>query len=200
MGMVICIVEGHGEVKTLPVLVRRIAQDLGCYVEVPAATRSTKGKIKTELGRLLALAHLELKSANQSGAVLVVLDADDECPAELGQQLKATAEQLRPDILTVIAVANREFEAWYLAGIESLGGKQGLPNNLTKPSDPEAIRNAKGWLGEHMGSYSPTIHQEKLAAVLNFEQARSSKSFARFHDRVKTMILTLMQITDRQKL
>lgn len=41
---VVCIVEGHGEVGAVPVLVRRVAQDLGVFVQVLPAIRQPKSK------------------------------------------------------------------------------------------------------------------------------------------------------------
>lgn len=193
MFMIYSVVEGHGEVKTVPLLLRRIAQEHQIYnFLAPEATRINKGSIKKdELGRILKLANIEFQAKGVNGAVLIVLDADDDCPAELGTLLREKAQQARADISVVIAVANKEFEAWYLAGIQSLQGKHGLPDIIIPHPNPENIRDAKGWLNKKMGSYSPTIHQEKLAAILDLQSARQSQSFARFYDRVSQMMMQL---------
>ncbi len=193
MSMIISVVEGYGEVTTVPILLRRIATRLEIHnFKFPKAMRITKGRlVKDELARILNLASIEFQAEGMSGGVLIVLDADDDCPADLGVLLRQKAQEARPDIPVVIAVANREFEAWYLAGIQSLQGKHGLPDLITPPTNPENIRNAKGWLGQQMGSYSPTIHQEKFAAVLDLQLARQSQSFARFYDRVSQLFQTL---------
>jgi Domain of unknown function (DUF4276) len=192
MFMIYSVVEGHGEVKTVPLLLRRIAQEHQIYnFLAPEAMRVPKGRIKDDLGRILNLANIEFQARNVNGAVLIVLDADDDCPAELGIFLRGKAQEAQADIPVVIAVANKEFEAWYLAGIQSLQGKYGLPDTIIAPTSPENIRDAKGWLNKYMGSYSPTIHQEKFAAVLDLQIARQSQSFARFYDRVSQLLQTL---------
>ena len=192
MPMIFSVVEGHGEVKTVLLLLRRIALENNKSILAPEAMRVPKGRMKDDLGRILNLANIEFQTRNVTGAVVIVLDADDDCPAELGTLLRENARQARDDIPVVIAVANREFEAWYLAGIQSLQGKHGLPSKIEPPKNPESIRDAKGWLRQQMGSYSPTIHQEKLAAVLDLQSARQSQSFARFYDRVSQLIQQLV--------
>jgi hypothetical protein len=188
MPMIFSVVEGYGEVKTVPLLLRRIAQEQQKVIFAPQSMRISRGRIKDELERILKFASIEFRTKNQIGAVLIVLDADDDCPAELGILLREKARQIRSDMQVVIAVANREFEAWYLAGIESLAGKHGISSTVKPPPDPEGIRDAKGWLGSQMGSYSPTVHQEKFAAILDLRLARASQSFARFYDRVSELI------------
>jgi hypothetical protein len=192
MFMIFSVVEGHGEVKTIPLLIRRIGDEQHIYNYLaPKAMRVPKGRIKDDLERILNLANIEFQAEDVNGAVLIVLDADDDCPAELGTLLREKAQLARADTSVVICVANKEFEAWYLAGIQSLQGKHGLPDTIMPPPNPENIRDAKGWLNTKMGSYSPTIHQDKLAAVLDLQLARQSQSFARFYDRVSQMMQQL---------
>ena len=51
---------------------------------------------------------------------------------------------------------------------------------FTPPNDPEAVRDAKGWLDRRMEnneSYSETTDQPALAALFDIEQARRADSF-----------------------
>jgi hypothetical protein len=192
MTMIVSIVEGHGEVKTVPLLVRRIAAEMAIPVYAPRAMRLPKGKMKNELPRMLALARAEVKQAEQNGGVLIVLDADDDCPAKLGVELRSKAQAAFADLPVVVGVANKEFEAWYLAAAVSLRGQRGLPNNLEPPLHPETIRNAKGWLAARMAQgYTETLDQEALAAKMDFTQAEIAPSFRRFRQRVSDLIVHL---------
>jgi len=113
--------------------------------------------------------------ARPGGAVLVVLDADEDCPKTLAAQLLRRARTGVADLPVSVVLAKREFEAWYLAAAESLRGQRGLPPDLEPPPEPEAIRGAKEWLQRHMPfgrRYSETLDQPALAAVFNLELAR----------------------------
>jgi hypothetical protein len=82
-----------------------------------------------------------------------------------------------------VVVAKSEFESWFLAAASSLVGHRGLPDSLDGPPDPEAMRDAKGWLSARMRGhpYKPTIDQAPLAARFDLGAARkTSPSFDKF--------------------
>ena len=85
------VVEGKGEVDAIPFLIRRICSELfGIYPQTTRPVRLTKSKLVQagELERAIRFAkHLNL----EQGPVLVVLDADDDCPAILGPSLRTRA-------------------------------------------------------------------------------------------------------------
>ncbi len=170
-----CIVEGHGEVEAVPVTVRRIVSlgspELVLRIQPFRVPRNRLVK-PDELERSVELA---ARRAGRNGAILIVLDGDDECPATLGPELLARAQKARSDIPIRVVLAKREFEAWFLASAESLRGRRGLDSDLEAPSDPEAIRGAKEWLTARMGTgqrYVETLDQSALAAVFDLERAR----------------------------
>ncbi len=170
---VVCIVEGHGEVGALPVLVRRVAQDLGVFVQVLPAIRQPKSKLlrSDDLKRAVQLA---AKRAGALDAILVLLDADDDCPATLAPRLLATVRAERPDRRIAVVLAEREFEAWFLAAADSLVGPKGLSDGTEPPTDPERVRDAKGWLSQAMGCrYSEVLDQPRFAARFDMAAARS---------------------------
>ena len=176
-----CIVEGHSEVATIPVLIRRIASDL--YPELPIIIerpiRAPRNLIvKTnELERRVELAAQRIGG---QGAIFIILDSDDECPAELGPAPLHRASQARSDLPIAVVIAKNEFEAWFLAAAESLRGRRGLKNDIHPPNNPEAVRDAKGWLDRQMEnneSYNETTDQPALAALFDIEQARRADSF-----------------------
>jgi hypothetical protein len=80
-----------------------------------------------------------------------------------------------------VVMANREYEAWFLASIEALRGKSGILSAAVSHPDPESPRDAKGELELRMlhgSSYSPSVDQAPLTAHLDLESAyRRCRSF-----------------------
>ncbi len=83
-----------------------------------------------------------------------------------------------------VILANREFEAWFLAAAPSLAGRQGLPSDLEVPHDLETIRDAKGRLTNARidgHPYKPTVDQAPLTSIFDIKMAReNSASFDKF--------------------
>jgi hypothetical protein len=79
-----------------------------------------------------------------------------------------------------VVLAKSEFENWFIAAAESIAGDSGLAPGLSSPSDPESIRDAKGWLQKAMPpgrKYSETIDQPSLASKFDLNAARRAPSF-----------------------
>jgi Domain of unknown function (DUF4276) len=174
------IVEGHGEVEALPVVIRRILAEAGRFANVCRPIRQPRDRLlKTnELEKAIELA---TRRIDRKGAVIVVLDSDGEPPCHLGPQLLERA-QGSASLPVKLVLAHCEWEAWYLAAAHSLSGCRGLKNPLLPPSDPEAIRGAKEWLRRNMTAnrtYSPTIDQPAFANVFDLQAARIAPSFAK---------------------
>ena len=176
-----CIVEGHAEVEAVPVLIRRVAACL--YPEqsvvIPRPTRVSRNKILEE-GELEKRVEITSTSIDGQGAIFIILDSDDDCPAQLGPELLRRAVQARSDLPIAVVLAKREFEAWFLAAAESLQGRRGLKNDIHPPNDPEVIRGAKEWLSQRMVHdkiYRETQDQPALTALFDLEQARQTDSF-----------------------
>ncbi|MEO6595417.1 MAG: DUF4276 family protein [Planctomycetota bacterium] len=166
-------VEGKGEIEAVPVLLRRLADRHGLSIRVRPPIRLPRGKLvqQTELAKAVQLA---AKQGGTDGGILFLLDADDDCPADLGPRLLGWGRAARADRLISVVIANREFEAWFLAAAQSIAGRRGLAPDLSAPSEPETVRDAKGWLGERMGRrHSPTVDQAAFAAVFDLDLART---------------------------
>jgi hypothetical protein len=123
--------------------------------------------------------------------VLLMIDADDECPVELAGRLRDLAKEVHPDAPGFVVVPNREFEAWFLAAASSFAGKFGLPEDLRPPPDPEAVRDAKGWFTKRMPRgrpYKPAVHQKQFVKHLDLDAAReNSRSFRKLCSDVERM-------------
>jgi hypothetical protein len=186
------IVEGHGEVEALPALLHRIAAHAGFTgaLRVNPPIRVKAGSFLKDPGyfeRHVALA--AAKAAQGRGGVLIVLDCEDSCPGILGPDLLRKARTVRDDVDTLVALAYREYETWFIAAIRSLRGQWGLRADLSPPTDAESIRNAKGWLGDRMdGGYDPVTHQIAFTRAFDLEEARSLASFDRFYRRLCVLL------------
>lgn len=81
------VVEGHGEVRAVPKLLHRIAADLGVQLLTPKSPlRIPRSKLVAPQGIEHAV-NAKASEVAGAGGVLVLTDADDDCPAELGPQL-----------------------------------------------------------------------------------------------------------------
>lgn len=127
---------------------------------------------------------LATRKTQGNGGVLVLLGADDDCPAELAPALVERAHQVRADVPVKVILANREFEAWFLAAASSLRGHRGVREDAVDALDPESVRGAKEALESMMvpgSTYSETLDQPALASRLDIERARRSRSFDKFY-------------------
>jgi len=176
------IVEGHGEQRALPLLIRRIFAEFSpdIYPEINPPIRVKSGSFLNDHAYFRKYVSLAAaKAAQFHGEVLILLDCDDECPADLGPSLLDRAKAIRSDVPCQVVLAHREYETWFLAAAESLRG-HGLPDGAHPPLNPESIRGAKEWLGKAMGvTYDPILHQAPFTAHFDLHQACSVSSFHR---------------------
>jgi hypothetical protein len=179
--VILPIVEGHGEVTAVPILIRRIVAHYApdVYAHVGQAIREKRTRL-IQPGGVERVVELAARQTTPADGILILLDADDDCPREVAEQLLVRAKAARPDRAICVVAANREYEAWFLAAAHSLRGKRGLADDLEPPPDPEAIRDAKGWLASrtpHGFSYKPTIDQPALTHVFDLDEAQAARSF-----------------------
>ena len=179
------IVEGRGDVAATPVLLRRFAYQVHQNFQVFLFTphRLSRGQMVagSYLENAVELGARKLRARDGTGAIFVLLDADDDCPAQLGPQLLGRVTRARPDIPASVVVVKKEYEAWFLASAVSLRGVRGILPGATPPPDPESIRGAKQFLEREMmlpsASYSETIDQPALTEMFDFDAARACPSF-----------------------
>lgn len=176
------IVEGDGEVSALPILLRRLAAQWSPATLVkplqPIRVRRDRFLNKDEEFRRQLL--LAAAKSGEDGWILIVLDADDDCPKTLGIEIFQRAQQHIPHRKLSVVLANREFEAWLIAAAASLNGYRGFSVAVNERIEAETPRNAKGWIREHMqgGTYSEILDQPAFTARFDLQQAfNNSRSF-----------------------
>ena len=200
-----CIVEGHGEDKAVPRLIHRVAQSYysaSYYSELvlvtPSPIRVHRNQVVKD-GELEGKVELAARKIKGQGGILIILDSDDECPARLGPELLHRASQVRRNLPIAVVLAKQEFEAWFLAAATSLRGQRGLKNDIDPPNDPEAIRDAKGWLSHQMeGSrtYRETRDQAALTALFDIDKARQVGSFDKCYRDIVRLLEELQKTSD----
>lgn len=189
---IVPIVEGYGEIEAVPNLLHRIAAVVAPEetVVVRRPIRVSRPKIVNP-GELEKYVDLATDSVSTGGAILVLLDADDDCPAQLGPHLLERATAAAPNHAVSVVLAKSEYEAWFLASATTVAGHIGIRSDFTPPAEPEAVRDAKGYLTARMPrgqSYSPNKHQQKLTRALDPDLARSAPSFDKLWREVASLL------------
>ena len=94
-----CIVEGHGEVQAVPILLRRMASalDPNTCLQVEHPIRITKSKL-LQAGELERAVELAARKVVGTGAILILLDSDRGLPCDLGTQSARPCSALRVEM------------------------------------------------------------------------------------------------------
>lgn len=187
------IVEGQSEIDSVPILIHRIRE-----IVAPQVLVRTTHPIRVPRQSVIKPENFEkyvdlaARESGHGGRILVLLDADDDCPIELAGDLLERARISRSDRTVSVVLAKAEFESWFLASINSIVGKFSIERDCKRPTDPEGIRDAKRWLSKSMlkgHSYQSAIHQPEIARVFDMNLARiNSPSFDKFWRDIEALI------------
>lgn len=190
------VVEGHGEVAAVRILLDRIWRELigGEYVDILQPVRVPRSKLlrhdggrpearlnEAELERAVTLAAHKLKQRQTPplpSLIVILLDANSDCPKELASQIVTVARAHAGMYPVDCVLAKPEYETWFVAAAESLGKYLALsPPPI--PDDPESANCRKKWVADRFrGTYSETADQPKLTAAMDLESCRErSRSF-----------------------
>jgi len=191
--LITAIVEGPGDARAVPVLLRRWFRFKGLddhfHTHDDAIFTGGCGAMTTEhnseddLGIECFVARAVRDDAD---GILVIIDADKKCIERernhreaLGPELLRRARAVAPHIPISVVVANRAYEAWFLAQLDELQRAGVAPGNPTLPKD-YAIETYGGYKGEiekMLGrKYEEAIDQAKLTEHLKFTQDVAARS------------------------
>ncbi len=192
------IVEGDGEVAALPILLRRMNDRWpgAGFAHPLAPIRVRRDRFLNRDDEFRKQLLLAAAKSGEGGWVLVVLDADDDCPANLAETIHARARACVPHVRLSVVLANREYEAWFLAAARSLDGLRGFCCPAGGHPDAESPRSAKDWMRQHMQgtSYKEVLDQPAFTAQFDLQQAfDNSRSFRKLRKEWQ------MHIVDRQE-
>ena len=191
---IIAIVEGLGEENAVPALLRRILWErLGIYDIVIGESKVTKSK-----GKLIRELEGFIGHAVKDGcsAILVLVDADEDCPVELASSLARRAEAMNAHVPIAVVCAKSEYETWFICSLsdsedDGIRRNLGLRPSVVCPENAESIRDAKGWLTDRMPRnrrYSPRIDQDDLTHHIAIELVHEkSRSFRRLCGAVREL-------------
>jgi len=187
---VAAIVEGYGEVNSVPILLSRIWRELlhGDYVDViHPPIRQPRDRLAQNKGdslvKAVTLAAAKLQQfahRPEPELILVMIDADRDTPCALGPRMLQIAQDSRRDKNVACVIATVEYETWFVAAAESLVEYLDLDNARPIPTAPEAERCGKGWIERRFRGlrYSETIDQPKLTKRMDLAVCRErSPSF-----------------------
>jgi len=168
------IIEGHAEVESVPILLRRIFNQLGVSnIQVARPFRVKRNRV-VKPGELERAISQSIRDRAGVGGIMVLIDSDDDCPAELGPELLDRAKKAT-QLPVAVVLANREFECWFLGSKASLRRISGIQENVTAPLDPENIRGAKEHLTRNMARgrrYLEVDDQATFAEKFDLNEAR----------------------------
>jgi hypothetical protein len=174
------IVEGHTETVCLERLLQRVWRDLLGNSErlqiLPAARGHRDSLVHSngiQLARLAgqlagALGVRSRKDASARTLLLILLDAEQDCPATLAPRLLGVARNAVPTDLAISCVlAKRMLENWIVAGASSLEGINGLPKPLPSRDRFEDCSGVK-WLKDQLRKQSPNRSYRKATDAKEF--------------------------------
>ena len=176
------IVEGHGEVSAVPVLLRRLADAANAHeLRVNPPIRRKRSELVNQVAIQKAVRIASWQP--DCRGILILFDSDDDCPKELACTIQGWAQAEATHIPCAVVLAHREYEAWFLGGIESLRGKRGIRIDAASHPLPETPRDAKGALEDCMmagRTYSETADQAALTASMDLAAVHARcRSFRR---------------------
>ena len=183
---VIPVMEGDGDATALPLLLQRILYErLGRFDtqigQGPQGRVNAKNRpqLETQLGKYL----LHAQRKPDCSGILVLIDADDDCPLGLAQTLRKQQEASGVTTPVEIVCAKHEYETWFLASLRTIRGRAGIYRDAQPASPVEAQGSPKGWLTRHMPkgrAYKPTAHQLSFTNLIDLQLAYdNSRSFRR---------------------
>jgi hypothetical protein len=186
------IVEGHGEVSAVPVLIRKLIHLMSVYnVGVGSPIRRPRSKLvkKDTLEQAVELAKIQAGCR----AIVVLLDADDDCPKTIAPNLQHWASQAALPLACSVVISNKEYEGWFLSCMESLRGCRGVSPSAVSERNAESIRDAKGRLEGKMvpgRKYLETTDQAALTAEADWATVHNNcRSFRKFTKETRRLLL-----------
>lgn len=199
MPKIVPIVEGDGDIKAVPILLRRVLHEsLQQYTWDVSSPKKACGLARLHKKLVAYLRYAA--SEKDAQAILILLNLDDGCPMVEAKKLADKVRELSSRLPVAIVLASREYEAWFLASIDTIAHQEGQKyrfsptflQNPTPPSDVEGIRGAKEWISRQMirgYRYKETSQQPSMTTLIDFKlAAQRSRSFRRLLHAVELLV------------
>jgi hypothetical protein len=188
-----CVVEGQGDVASLPILLQRLAREINkeIVVTVRQPVRVKRDRFVSDDREFERGVILASRSAGDSNPVLILLDSEGYCPAELGPRLLGKARSICAGRPVGCVVAHQEYESWFMAAPEVIRDHFELDETPIPPPDPESRRGAKEWIRQYLPpgkTYRETTHQPVLTKLIDLKKARAIPSFEKMYREVSRLL------------
>jgi hypothetical protein len=186
------VVEGKGEVKSLPASLTRLLASWKAHDLFAGTPNRVHRDQFVQPGQLENWLHTALQRRVNAGAVLVLLDADNDCPAQLAPMLLDRARTVTR-LPVAVVLAAREFENWFVGSLESFRGFSGITEDAISPRNPEE-RDGKGQLRRAMKGlpYDSVRDQAEFAKRMDLDLCRKNcPSFDKFVREVERLVKTI---------
>jgi hypothetical protein len=189
------IVEGQTEVGCLERLLQRVWTELLAApfrLQILAPSRGKRDGLihpkRPDLAQKIEEAHAKLvprlkRDPSGRGLLLLLIDAEGDCPKELAPQLLASAKQVRGDADISCVLAKRMLENWIVAGASTLAGVNDLPDPLPAREQFEELSGV-AWLETQLRrrnktrKYKKTTDAEAFVRTMALQECRdNSPSF-----------------------
>lgn len=160
-------------------------------IDIKKPIRLPKQKL-LKAGELERALDLAMQKCEGPCGILILLDADEDCPREIGEQVLNRSTEARPNANVQAVVAKAEYEAWLLGAVESLLPENRRPLVSFNPQEAENVRGAKEKLAEVLDIfYSETVDQPAFTSEFDLSQARANcPSFDKFWRAVQVILET----------
>jgi hypothetical protein len=185
------IVEGKGEVACIRILLERVWGEMlgGESIQVTRAFREPRGRLikRDHLQRAVRSAAEKLDNlavSTDPALVLILIDADEDCPGEIGPKLHEFAREANCGVEVACVVANIEYETWFAAAAESLSTYLDLAPHPPASVSPEEARHGKAWVRRRFRQtkYIEPKHQPAMTAAMSLDLCRErAPSFAKLY-------------------
>lgn len=190
------IVEGHGDQEAFPILLRRFAQEIfdPLAFECLRAYRLPRTRLRKEgeLNRAVQLGSAKLEGRPGRSAIVILMDADTDCPAELALAMRAMTGPISSNVAVRFVAAKQEFESWFLASASAYSGRRRFRARIDDDLACETRRNPKALVETRMllpgESYRETVDQPAMAAAMDLRRARSAPSFDKLWRDIESLI------------
>lgn len=177
MSAILPIVEGDGDARAVPILIRRILESNNIFIRILAANK------RGDLPKVRGSFDNYFKAAIKFRApILWVLDFDCDdcnCQKDEAEKLYQRANEIYANWPFKVVFISKEFEALFLAEKNTARSVLGIDDMFEFPANPNSIRGAKGVLSHALPkgrAYKETVHQQKIAAQIDLDILREVSS------------------------
>jgi hypothetical protein len=138
-------------------------------VKRDAVIAASGEELAEQVERAALRLHTKVRQDATAGSLLLILlDAERDCPAELAPRLLDVAKKALPVSVHVDCVlAKRMLENWIVAGASALAGVNGLPDPLPL-RDRFEDHNGADWLRDQLRSNAKNRTYQKTIDALTF--------------------------------